>query len=231
MNKLTARRTIGLGVVTLFTATVATFAQMDQKLAQTQRENAEALRQYTWKSRTEIRKGGETKNVQLNLMRYDIRGTLQKTLISTTPQQQLPTRGLRGRIAQKKKDDFIDTLNSLETLTKSYSELAADKMHRFMTTAVITPETGQKQNLLRIKGSDVVQPGDSMTWWVDAATQKMRKIEIQTALDRKVVSVASEFQDLPKGPTYMARSVMDYPSEELVVITENFDYQQVAVPN
>ena len=198
---------------------------MEQRFAQAQQENAQALKQYTWKSRTEIRKGGETRNVQLNLMRYDIRGTLQKTLISTTPQQQLPTRGLRGHIAQKKKEDFVETLHSLETVAKSYSELPPDRMQRFMATATTTPEIGPQQKLLRITGSDVVKPGDSMSLWVDAVTRKMRKIEIQTALVRKLVRVSSDFQDLPKGPNYMARSVMDYPSEELTVITENFDHE------
>src|SRR5262249_16609396 len=149
------------------------------------------------------------------------------TLISTTPQQQLPTRGLRGHIAQKKKEEFLETLSSLERLAKSYSELPPDKMQRFMATATTTPEIDGQQKLLRIKGSDVVQPGDSMTGCLDAVTRKVRKIEIETALDRKLVRVASDFQDLPKGPTYMARSVMDYPGEGLIVITENFDYQPV----
>jgi hypothetical protein len=224
MNTHTLRSGIGWSIAILFT-TVFAYAQMEQRFAQAQQENAQALKQYTWKSRTEIRKGGETKNVQLNLMRYDIRGTLQKTLISTTPQQQLPTRGLRGHIAQKKKEDFLETLHSLETLAKSYSELPPDIMRRFMATAETTPEIGPQQKLLRIKGSDVVQHGDSKSVWVDAVTRKVRKIEIQTALDRKPVKVASDFQDLPKGPTYMARSVIDYPSEELVVVTEQFDYE------
>jgi len=171
MNKLIVRRGIGFGLVALSLTTAAVSAQIDPKFVQSQQQNAQALRQYTWKSRTEIRKGGETKNVQLNLMRYDINGTLEKTPISSTPQPQLPTRGLRGHIAQKKKEDFIDRLNSLEMLARSYSELPPDKMQRFMATAITTAETGAQQKLLRIKGSDVVQPGDSMTVWLDAATR------------------------------------------------------------
>ncbi len=58
-------------------------------------------------------------------------------------------------------------------------------------------------------------------------TRKQRRVEIQTTLDRKPVKVVSDFQDLPNGPTYMARSIVDYPSEELRLITENFDYERV----
>ena len=56
MNNLTMRRGIELGVVILLLATVAISSQMDQKFAQSRQQNAQALRQYTWKSRTEVRK-------------------------------------------------------------------------------------------------------------------------------------------------------------------------------
>ncbi len=154
-------------------------------------------------------------------------GTLHKSLISRTPQQNLPTRGIRGFIAQKKKENFMETLDRLGALAKSYSELSPEEMQRFMATAIVTPEMNPQQKLIRIKGSNVVQPGDSMTLWVDAVTRKQRKVEIQTSLDRKPVRVVSDFQDLPNGPTYMARSVVDYPGEELTLITENFDYERV----
>ena len=227
MNNLTARRGIELGVVILLLTTVAISAQMDQKFAQSQQQNAQALRQYAWKSRTEIRKGGETKSIQLALMRYDVDGALQKTPVSTTPQQQLPTRGIRGLIAHKKKENFMETLDSLGRLAKSYSELSAGEMQRFMATAIATPELGMQQKLLRIKGSNLLQSGDSMTVWVDLITRKQRKVEIQTTLDKKPVRIVSDFQDLPQGPTHMARSVVDYPSEELTLITENFGYERV----
>jgi hypothetical protein len=228
MNNLTMRRGIELGMVILLLTTVAFSAQMDQKLAQSQQQNAQALRQYTWKSRTEIRKGGETKNVQLAFMRYDLNGTMQKTPISSTPQQQLPTRGIRGLVAQKKKENFMETLDSLSRLAKSYSELSPYEMQRFMATAMVTPEMSPQQKLFRIQGSNVLQPGDSMTVWVDAVTRKQRRVEIQTTLERKPVRIVSDFQDLPQGPTHMARSIVDYPSEELTLITENFDYERMA---
>jgi hypothetical protein len=41
------------------------------------------------------------------------------------------------------------------------------------------------------------------------------------------VRIVSDFQDLQMGPTYMAHSAVDYPSEEMTVITENFDYDRV----
>jgi hypothetical protein len=225
MNNLFVSRGIQSGMAILFATTVAISSQMDQKLAQAQKQNAQALRQYTWKSRTEVRKGGETKNVQLALNRYDINGMLQKTTVSSTPQQQLPTRGIRGLIAQKKKEDFMETLEGLGALARSYAELSPDAMQRFMVTASVTPEMNPQQKLLRVSGGNILQPGDSMTVWLDAVSRKQRRVEIHTTLDRKPVKIVSDFQDLPAGPSYMARSVVEYPSADLSLITENFDYQ------
>ena len=227
MNKSIVSRGIELGMVILLLTTAAISSQTDQKLARSQQQNAEALRQYTWKSRTEIQKGGETKSVQLALMRYDMAGRLQKTPISGTPQQQLPTRGLRGLIAQKKKENFIGTLNSLSALAMSYSELPPAAMQRFMQTATVTPEMGLQQKLLRISGNNVLQPGDSMTLWVDASTHKQHRVEIHSVLDRKPVRIVSDFQVLPNGPTYMAHSAVEYSGGELRLITDNFDYERV----
>ena len=195
-------------------------AQTNQKFAQEQKENTAALMKYEWKSRTEILKDGETKNDQLAQMGYDSNGELQKTMIATSPEMDIPTHGLRGLIAKNKKKEFMKTLDDLRALAKSYSELSPDKMERLMTTATITPD----QNFLRIRGYDVLQNGDSMTMWVDPKSRRQRRVEINTTLKEKSVRIVSEFRDIPKnGPTYMARNQTSYGTS-LTIVTQNFDY-------
>lgn len=188
-----------------------------------QQENAAALRQYNWKSRTEVRRGGETKSTKLYLTRYADDGTLQQTLISESSQS-IPRFGLRGIIARKKKEDFVELLGQLSALAKSYGSLPPDRMRQFMARATTTPETTPQAKLFRIQGRDVLQTGDAMTVWVDAATRRQRRVEVRTSFDAKPLSIVSEFRDLPGGPTYTARSVIEYPDEGLSVITDNFDH-------
>jgi hypothetical protein len=198
--------------------------QTEQRFAQAQQENAQRLRQYSWKSRREIRKDGETKSVQLYLVRYDVDGAQQQTPAGGTPPPQLPTRGLRGLIAKKKKENFVELLEGLGALAKAYGALPPGKMQQFMANATVAPDMNARQSLLRVEGRDVLQPGDAMSIWVDAVTRRQRRVEIQTTFDRKPVRIVSEFQDLPDGPTYLARSVVDYPDQELTITTDNFDY-------
>src|SRR5215467_13441498 len=86
-------------------------AQTNSRLANAQKENARALMKYEWKSRTEIVKDGQTRTDQVALMSYDSTGNLQKTLIASSPEPYLPTKGLRGLIAQNKKKDFMKKLD------------------------------------------------------------------------------------------------------------------------
>jgi hypothetical protein len=211
------KSSLAVAMVGLMTATVA--AQTNQKFAQAQKENARALMQYEWKSRTEIQRDGETRKDQLVLMRYDSNGELQQAVIATTPEPDLPTRGLRGLIARNKKKDFMEKVEDLRHLVKSYSE--PDTMQRFMATAKVTPQ----QSMVQLKAYDVIQSGDSMTIWVDMMTKKQRRVEIQTSMNEKPVKIVSEFHDIgPSGPTYMSRNQVNYSGTSLVIITQNFDY-------
>jgi len=211
------KSTLAVAIVGLMTATVA--AQTNQKFAQAQKENARALMQYEWKSRTEIQKDGETKKDQLVLMRYDSNGELQQAVIATSPEPDLPTRGLRGLIAKNKKKDFMEKIEDLRHLVKAYNE--PDTMQRFMATAKATPE----QNVVQLKAYDVIQSGDSMTVWLDMISKKQRRVEIQTSMNEKPVKIVSDFQDIgPSGPTYMSGNQVNYSGTSLVIITQNFDY-------
>jgi len=199
--------------------------QQEQKFAQAQKQNAQALRQYTWKSRTEIRKKGELKSTRLFVNRYAPDGTQVQVLLDEDSAR-LPKFGIRGAIARKKKEEAGKLIEALQRLAKSYGELPPAKMQEFMSTANVRLETNTPQPLLRLEATGVLQPNDSMIVWIDANTRRQRRIEINSSYDEKPVRIISEFKDLAGGPTYLARSVVDYPREELTLTVENFDYQR-----
>src|ERR1051326_8425672 len=190
--------------------------------------NAAALRQYQWKLRTEVQRNGETKSVQVALVRFDANGQMQTTPISKTPEPDLPKFGLRKAIAEKKFKEFKETVQQLGDLARAYSNLPADQMQHFMATAAITPEMNGEQKLMRAEGHDVFQNGDTMIVWVDALTRKQRRVEIVASYDRKPVRIVSEFRDLPQGgPTYLATSQIAYDDGEGVIVTTNFDHERL----
>jgi hypothetical protein len=218
---------VGLGALIGLCA-LSTPAQTQPKPASTAQANAAALRQYQWKLRTEVQRKGETKSVQVALVRFDANGQMQSTPISKTPEPDLPKFGLRKAIAEKKFKEFKETVQQLGDLARAYGNLSPEQMQHFMTTASLTPEISAEQKLIRAEGHDVFQNGDTMTVWLDAQSRKQRRVEIQAAYDGKPVRIVSEFRDLPQGgPTYLATSRVAYDDGEIVIVTTNFDHERL----
>lgn len=224
MNINRYKTIIGLAIM-LCSWTVA-YAQQEQKFALAAKQNVQALHQYTWKSQTQIRKEGEVKATKLYSNRYAADGSIVQLLLEEHSAK-LPKFGIRGIVAKKKKEDAMELIDALQGLAKSYAELPPAKMQEFMKTAKATLETNAPQPLLRLEARDVLQPGDSMIVWFDANTRRQQRVEINSSYDTKPLRIVTEFRDLPNGPTYMARSVVDYPREELTLTMENFEYEHL----
>lgn len=206
---------VGLGALVLLSA-LTTTAQTNQ------------IQQYEWKRRTEVQRKGETKNVQVALVRYDANGQMQTTPISGTPEPDLPKFGLRKAIAEKKFKEFRETVRQLSELARSYSELTPEQMKKFMASASMTPEVVGGQQLMRVDGGNVLHSGDTLTIWTDPLSRKQRRVEIQTVFDDKPVRIVSEFKQLPaSGSTYMAISRIIYDDGAVAIIIENFDHRAV----
>ena len=202
--------------------------QQDQKFAQAMKQNTLALRQYSWKSQTQIRKEGEVKSTTVFMNRYAADGTVVQLLLEESSAK-LPKFGIRGLVAKKKKEEAMELIEALQRFAKSYGELPSAKMQEFMTRASVTLETRATQPLLRLEAGNVLQPGDSMVVWLDANTRRQRRIDINSSFDAKPVRIVTEFKDIANGPTYIARSVLDYPHEGLTLTIENFEYEHVAM--
>lgn len=221
---------IGVGLGALLTMNALTAPAQIQKPAEAAQANAVALRQYEWKLRTEVQRKGETKNVQVASVKFDSNGQKQTTVISKSPEPDLPKFGLRKAIAEKKVAEFRETVQQLGDLARSYAELTPEQMQRFMASATVTPEVTPEAKLVRADGRNVLHAGDWMTIWTDATSRKQRRVQIETLFDKKPVIIISEFQDLPQGgPTFMAVSRVTYDDGAVVIITQNFEHKRVAV--
>src|ERR1044071_9503974 len=191
------------------------------------KQNTLALSQNRWKPQKQMRKEGEVKATKLYSNRYAADGTIVQLLLQEESAK-LPKFGIRGMVAKKKKENVQELIEALQRFAKSYGELPPAKMPEFMKTANAALETNTAQPLLRLESTtNILQPGDSMIVWLDANTRRQRRVEINSTFDEKPVRIVTEFRDLPNGPTYVARSVVDYPREELTLTMENFDHEHL----
>ncbi len=203
-----------------------------QQFVDAQRANHEALRQYSWKSRTDVLVDGTSKQVRLEQVRYDFDGRLQKTTIgggqasaeSSRPGPPGKPGEVRKRVVAKKKDGFRDLLADLAELAEAYAHLPPDRVHAFAARATTTRGQGVETGSVRIQGTDVLSRGDRLTIWVDPVGFAMRRVEIVTSYDGHPVTMLVDYRTLDIGPAYPARSMLRYPRKQIEIVVETFDY-------
>jgi len=220
-------------LVALCAAMVLAQDKVQPSFAESQKANAQMLRQYSWKSRTEIKLKGESKNVKLEQVRYDADGKLQKTAIGTPPAAApAPPQGgrggrggrVKGKVIENKKEEFGELMQGLGQLVASYGQLPPDKLQAFKATATTGRGEGAMQGTAQVQGLNVLEQGDSITIWIDPASQMMRRVEIKTIYDKKPATMVADYQSLPNGPTYMAHAVLTYPEKNVELTVDNSEY-------
>jgi hypothetical protein len=199
-------------------------AQMDmtdivEKVSAARQANAQNARNYSWTQRTEVKLKGETKSLKTEIVRYTVDGELQKTPIDETSAKKPP--GLRGRIAKKKAGEMKDWMADLGELLKGYSLPTAGNLLDFLNKASVSPDGNGR----KLEATDVVQPGDRMTLWIDA-NHKMTRTEVSTEHDGSDVKLETDHETTPDGLDYVARTTIVVPDKGVEMTVENFSYQR-----
>lgn len=201
-------------------------AQMAVEISAAREANREKLLAYSWKTRTELVMGGETKVVRIDLVRFDVDGNLQKTTISEEMGEQRDRRGLLGMVQnrrekrqEKSQQEWFDALNDL---LEQYSLPTTGKVLDFLDQASI--EGGTDPGTARIRGTNVVQPGDELTLIIDADSKQTQQTIIRARLDDDPVIVEIIHDRLASGLDVQARTSITVPATALRMTIENFDY-------
>jgi hypothetical protein len=198
-----------------------------EKFAQAQKQNAALLRQYGWRSRTELKLKGDSKNVKMESVRYDANGQLQKTpMDSAPPPQNSGAQGgrLKQKVVEKKKEEYKELLAGLAKLAQSYAHLTPEQTQAFAQGAKISKtETGA----VEIQGSNVIVNGDSVTIQADPSTFLIRKVTVDSLYENNPLKLTVNYQVIPQGPSYPAKVDLSYPKSEVQVLVDNSNYQRL----
>ena len=213
-------------------AAMQTMGEQIQKKAAAAKEaaarNQQALKAYSWIAKTDLSLKGEVKNTKIESCRYGPDGNVQKTLI-TDPPEQKKKRGLRGKVAAKKKAEMKEELEASAALVQSYVPPTAEKLQAVITAGKVSAsQAGPGTVALRFP--DYNKSGDSLTLLFDSEVKDLRKISVETWLEEKedVVTLEVNFQSLPDGTNYAAATVLQIPDDKIEVRIENSNYQKVA---
>ena len=194
--------------------------QMADAYAAGAKANAQLMQKYTWKMRVQLTYKGEQKPASLYQMNY-VGGQLQKTLISAPPEESGRKHGIKHRVTEDKMAEIKGQIDSLVDLTKKYMAPTPGQMFDFYSKATNGPApTGGAQ----ASGTNFIQPGDQVTYFIDPATKSPTSFNFSTSLSGKPVTGTATYAQVPGGPKYASQLTINDPTDNLSVAVTNFEY-------
>jgi hypothetical protein len=228
-RKFLRHTTVWLGLLAIVTVSPQADAQQQgTALMTTMAANAQQLRQYTFKQRTEMYHKGELKNVRLDEIHYSASGErVSIPLNEQRAQSDVPRHGPGHRIIAKKmaeeKEKMKEYVDRLISLASRYLGGDPSKLQAALATAEVT--TGGGSNQVRFRIRDYVKPGDTMTMSFDSATKRPTTTEIDTSLDGAPVTITSASDQIREGPSYPAKTVLKSDERQLEIRLLTYDYR------
>ncbi len=184
------------------------------------------LKPYEWMETTVISLKGEEKSRQMNRCYHGADGKVQKVPV-TAPAPAAKKRGLRGKIAEAKKEELADYMHEAVTLVKQYvpPDQARIQAAKDAGKVSITPQPG---NQVRLTFADYLKSGDSLILELDLTSSRPLEAKVSTYLDsqKEPVSMDVRFGLLDNNATYPSTTTLEAKGKNLKVQVENSGYRR-----
>jgi hypothetical protein len=136
-------------------------------------------------------------------------------------------RGIRGKIAESKKEEMTDYMKEAVALVKKYlpPEPVLIQQAKDAGKVAVSPLPNQR---VRLTLTDYLKPGDSFALDVDLANNRPQEAKVSTYLDDskdEPVTLDVKFSTLPNNATYAASIALEAKAKNLNVTVENSGYR------
>ena len=208
--------------------------QLQERVAeirQASAANKQALAQYTWQEQQTISIKGDVKKQTMYQVRMGPDGKPQKTQIS--PEQQSSNgrheRGLRGRIVEKKTEEFKDYAKQVAALAQSYAHPDPQRLQQLFQQGNITLGSGGAPGEVRMVIHNYLKQGDSVTIVFSRAQKALQSINVASYLNdpQDAVKISAQYAQIPGGPNHVAQMTVNGVSKQLTVTMQNSNYQKM----
>jgi len=208
--------------------------EMQQKVADLKQAvavNKQMLAQYTWTEQDIISLKGEEKKEELYNVRLGPDGKPQKTPIdpNSMSDSDRQRHGLRGRIVEKKTEEYQEYAQSIKTLIQQYvpPEQQLIEQARQQGNIMVGPVGGPGE--FRLVISNYIKQGDSLTVIVNKPQLALVSLSIATYLSdpSDAVNVNVQFSRLPDGTGHVSTETINGVSKQLTIAVQNTNYQHM----
>ncbi len=185
------------------------------------------LKQYEWIETTVVSVKGEEKSRQMNRCYYGADGGVAKVPL-TTPEPAKKQRGLRGKIAEEKKEEMTDYMKSAVALVKSYVPPRPAMIQSAKEAGKVSIEVLEPGKRARLNFRDFHKPGDTLSVEVDLTNNRLLGLTVKTYVEdaKDTVSLNARMAALNDGTSYADTITLSAPAKEITVKVDNSGYRK-----
>ena len=185
------------------------------------------LKQYEWVETTVISLKGEEKSRKQERCYYGADGQLTKVLL-TAPAPEEKKRGLRGKIAEKKKEELTDYMKQAVALVKTYVPPSPARIQAAKDAGKVSIEVLEPGKRARLNFSGYEKTGDNLGVEVDLTSNRPLGVKVATYLEdaKDKVTLDVRMGQLNDGTTYASDITLSAPAKNLTVAVQNSGYRK-----
>jgi hypothetical protein len=194
-------------------------------------ESQARLRGYEWIETTVVELKGEEKSRKQNRCFYGAEGKVQKIAL-TAPPEEKPSRGIRGKIRESKREELADYMEAAATLLHQYLPPDPAKIQKSLDAGKASIHILEPGKRARIDFADYLVPGDVLSVEVDINNNTILGLTVASKLSesKDPVSLEVKFDKFPDGTIYQSKSTLDATAKKVKVVVENSGYTQTTQP-
>jgi hypothetical protein len=183
------------------------------------------LKQYEWIETTVVSLNGQEKSSKQMRCYYGADGKLQKVEVSASPPPERK-RGLRGLIAEHKKEELTDYMKNAVSLVRTYVPPNPAKIQAAKDAGKVSIDL--LPNGIRLNFRDYQKAGDNLGVEVDLLNNRALGVTVSTYLDdtKDAVMLNARMGQLNDGTTYPSDITLDAQAKGLRVTVQNSGYRK-----
>jgi hypothetical protein len=200
------------------------------KVKQSLQASMAALRTYEWVETTVVSVKGDEKSRTQKSCLYGADGKVQKTPIGEPAQSSgKKPRGLRGKVAKKKKAEMSESMQEAVGLIKQYIPPDPARIEAAKQAGKLSVNPPDAKGMVHLVIRDYLKQGDSVTLAINAAADQFSGMAVSTFTEKEkdTVGLKVSMGSFADGTVYPATIHLDVAAQNLAVAIENSGYKKL----
>jgi hypothetical protein len=207
--------------------------ELQQRLAEVKQsaaQNKESLAHYSWQQQETTSIKGDVKDVKLFQVHVGPGGQPVKVELENTPTSSGGRQhGLIHHIKEKKGEEYKEYGEQIKALAQQYVQPSPERLQQAFQRGDLMVGSAGAPGEIKMVIKNYVKPDDQVTLIFNRQAKTIQALNIQSYLNdpKDAVTISAQFSQLADGTNHVASMQTNGVSKQLLVTTQNSDYQKM----